>query len=939
MSIAQGGDSPFFFFAPSGERAASPLPRVVRVGWFEQHGVFMEQKGQVYGYAPSLLEGIAQYTHWRFEWVPILFEELEAKLASGEIDISCGISWTPQRARNMTYSRLYAGVEITTLHVRPDSNFHYMDFHDLDGKTFGFFAGAYEQSVFRRLAKQYGFRFSMKEFEQSAAMLQALKDGQVDGYVDGCPAGDAQTMLAGTFSIEPFFFVSARGDTVFMPQINEAMRQLQMRNPQFMTSLFNSFLNVDNEVTMALSRDEEAWLKGQPVLRMAYSVRQKLMRKHLGNPFLYRMASTLAQRAGIRLEFVPAASYEDALALLESGKADMISDIFPGMDAVQTYGIRVGHPFYNAPISLAVKRHVSPGTGLRIAATREMVGVSEAYKQTYPADHFIFFESLEQCHDALKDGSVDGYVADYPGVSIESSQLSPFIMQITQAFYPMAFGFARQVSPHAITVLNKRIMSLSGGEVETMVAEYVAASWMVIFLDHVRRNIHWYGLALVLLGGLLLHVRHRREMQHLHELERAAYTDDVTGGSNRRGFLQQAEEALKQKGPWYVISINIRRLAQINRSLGYNSGTETIRDCYRILCSLSASEEPTAHVGGGHYLCLWRCDGRAAVEQRMQELFRRCSARERALEHALVLSCGIAPVVEGDSVASLMGCAETARNSMAAQDYHSGFVFFDAEMGAIVARVAALENRMQAALDAGEFQVLAQPQIHLASGKVCGAEALVRWLPADGTKIYPDEFIPLFERNGFIRELDMYVLEQVCRWIRRRLDGGLPVVPVAVNQSRSLFLMESYSEHVRALLRQYAIPQQFLAVEITESLAALDEELVIGNLRRLREFGVKTAMDDFGTGYSSLAVLQKFPIDTIKLDRAFLADKKNAPLVRSLVHLGHDMHLTVLCEGVETEQEWHFLLETGCDLGQGYLFGRPMPLSSFEAYLEEKPLL
>ncbi len=149
----------------------------------------------------------------------------------------------------------------------------------------------------------------------------------------------------------------------------------------------------------------------------------------------------------------------------------------------------------------------------------------------------------------------------------------------------------------------------------------------------------------------------------------------MTGGSNRRGFLQQAEEALTQKGPWYVISINIRRLAQINRLPGYNSGTETIRDCYRDACSLSAPEVLTAHVGGGHYLCLWCCDGREAVEQRMQELFRRCSARELALEHALVLSCGIAPVVEADSVALFMGCAETARNSMAAQDYHPGRFF------------------------------------------------------------------------------------------------------------------------------------------------------------------------------------------------------------------------------------------------------------------------
>ena len=171
--------APQHYFLPENLRKDYAAQRVVRVGWFDQHAVFKEDGGKVCGYAPALLEAISRYTGWGFEWIPIPFEELADKLNNSDIDISCGMSYTPERAQQMTFSKLQAGFEITTLHVPQQSNVHFMDFKDFDGMRLGFYSGAYDQDIFRRMGRQFGFDFTIVEFDESLPMLRAVQDGSL----------------------------------------------------------------------------------------------------------------------------------------------------------------------------------------------------------------------------------------------------------------------------------------------------------------------------------------------------------------------------------------------------------------------------------------------------------------------------------------------------------------------------------------------------------------------------------------------------------------------------------------------------------------------------------------------------------------------------------------------------------------------------------------
>lgn len=931
--------APLHYFLPENLRKDYAAQRVVRVGWFDQHAVFKEDGGKVCGYAPALLEAISRYTGWRFEWIPIPFEELADKLNNGDIDISCGISYTPERAQQMTFSKLQAGFEITTLHVPQQSNVHFMDFKDFDGMRLGFYSGAYDQDIFRRMGRQFGFDFTIVEFDESLPMLRAVQDGSVDGYVDGCLSGE-QTKVAGTFAIEPFYFVSRKGDAVFMPRIDEAIRQMQITSPRFFSALFDSFLNVGSNVAITLSRGEEEWLAGKPVLRMAYSREQEREDPRRG-PFLQRLSLELARRAGIRLEMIPADNYEESLAMLRRGEADLVSNVPPSADFARRFGIFVGQPFYNAPISLAVTQNARPGTGLRIATTPEFLSVQESYLQTYPSDRFVLYSTLEQCCEAVSKGEADAHLTAYPGLTSPAGLPRRHTFAITQAFYPMAYGFGPHVSPYAISIFDKNILALSGGQVETLVMDHVPQTMQEMLINAVHRNILWIIAVCILLGALLFWSRGKANRKHLHDLEKVAYTDSVTGGINRARFLLESDEQLLDGADGYVVvSINIRKLVQINRSCGYGSGDWTIRRCYAELQNLTSGRELVAHVGGGRFLCLWHCEEDRAVESRLNTFFHAGAALGGELGHALVLSCGIARIQNFEGrIAPFVVAAETAQTSIGDNTYKSSYAFYDTEMDAIVLRMAALENRMQSALGAGEFVVHVQPQIQLASGNVSGGEALVRWMPPDGSKIYPDEFIPLFEKNGFIRELDIYVLDRVCRWLRQRLDEGRRVVPIGVNQSRALFLTDTYCEQFISVLERHNIPHDLVEVEVTESLAGFNEELVVSNLQRLKTWGIKVALDDFGKGYSSLAALQLFPVDVLKLDKEFLSAKSSPAMLESLVHLGSKLGLKVLCEGIETLEQLRFLAGIGCTYGQGYYIARPMPFADFETFLAQRASL
>lgn len=266
-----------------------------------------------------------------------------------------------------------------------------------------------------------------------------------------------------------------------------------------------------------------------------------------------------------------------------------------------------------------------------------------------------------------------------------------------------------------------------------------------------------------------------------------------------------------------------------------------------------------------------------------------------------------------------------------------GVVVFEEKMAEKINREIEILSSIDDAITKKEIKAYYQPKMDSLTGKLIGAEALVRWQKSDGRWLYPDEFIPILEKSGQIVKVDYFMYEEVISYVRKRIDQRKPVVPISMNVSRIHLKKPGIATYVKSLLDKYSIPPELVEFEITENVFIDNTENVIKFVEEFHEMGVRVSMDDFGSGYSSLNLLSQIPIDVIKLDRCFLrslemSDKEKV-VVSSIVRMTKDLGMDSLCEGVESNHQSKFLKSIGCDIQQGYYFSKPISQDEFEKLL------
>jgi EAL domain-containing protein (putative c-di-GMP-specific phosphodiesterase class I) len=308
-------------------------------------------------------------------------------------------------------------------------------------------------------------------------------------------------------------------------------------------------------------------------------------------------------------------------------------------------------------------------------------------------------------------------------------------------------------------------------------------------------------------------------------------------------------------------------------------------------------------------------------------------------EFRITASIGIAMFPnDGEDADSLLRNADTAMYRAKDQG-RDNYKLYTPKMNARIAERLALENSLRHGLEREEFLVYYQPQVDVASGKIVGMEALVRWQHPERGLVSPAEFIPVAEETGLIVPLGAWVMRTACAQNKAWQAAGIPPMRVAVNLSARQFQQRNFTGMVDEVLKEADLEARWLQLEITEGVAMQDVESNIAVLRELREMGVQIAIDDFGTGHSSLSYLSRLPIDVVKIDRTFVhdltTDPNGAAIARSIIVMAHNLKLRVIAEGVETEEQLAFLKKRRCDEMQGYLFSKPAPAETFEEMLRQ----
>lgn len=429
------------------------------------------------------------------------------------------------------------------------------------------------------------------------------------------------------------------------------------------------------------------------------------------------------------------------------------------------------------------------------------------------------------------------------------------------------------------------------------------------------------------------------------ELEHLAHHDALTNLPNRvllRDRLSQAIEAAHRQGRQLgVMFMDIDRFKNINDSLGHAVGDQMLQSVARRLLSSVRVSDTVSRQGGDEFVLLLPfIEGPEGAQLSAKKILTALAQPYDVGGHDLhiTFSIGIAiyPADGGDAKV-LLKHADIAM-FYAKESGRNNYKFFAQEMIERAVERQSIEASLHLALKRNEFVLHYQPKIDLHSGAIVGVEALIRWQHPQRGLLLPGHFVSIAEDCGLILPIGRWVLHEACLQAGAWMKSGLPAITVAVNTSALEFRSEAFLENVRATLKTTGLDPHLLEIELTESILMRDVESTNSVLHSLSDMGIRLSIDDFGTGYSSLNYLRRFPINTLKIDKCFVnqlnANPDDATIVQAVISMGKSLHQRVIAEGVETQEQYAFLLAENCDEGQGYYFGFPMEPQSLAALLK-----
>lgn len=427
-------------------------------------------------------------------------------------------------------------------------------------------------------------------------------------------------------------------------------------------------------------------------------------------------------------------------------------------------------------------------------------------------------------------------------------------------------------------------------------------------------------------------------------LQFMATHDDLTDLPNRTllrdRLLHAINKSERDVRKVAVLFLDMDKFKNVNDSLGHTVGDQLLRIVAERIGQCVRKGDTIARLGGDEFTIVMEdIEDVDDVNRIAQKVIESLSESIFIDSYELTPSTSVGITIfpdDGDSVDELLKNADIAMYRAKARGGNC-YQYFTEDMTAHAVEYLEIQNKLSQALNNKEFEVYYQPRIHVATGKVCGMEALLRWHSTTMGMVMPDKFIPVLEESRQIVEVGIWVLEQACEFNQSLIDRGFPAVTVSVNLSARQFRDQMTLDAIRVLQKQYGTLTDFLEVEITETLLVENIEMAADIMHQLHHLGVSISVDDFGTGYSSMTYLKRFPIDALKIDRSFVTDtpydQDDVSIVQAVIALARSLNMRSVAEGVETKEQNRLLKGLNCDEAQGYLFSRPVPANEFVEWL------
>ncbi|HAF26061.1 MAG TPA: hypothetical protein DCG85_01965 [Lachnospiraceae bacterium] len=474
-------------------------------------------------------------------------------------------------------------------------------------------------------------------------------------------------------------------------------------------------------------------------------------------------------------------------------------------------------------------------------------------------------------------------------------------------------------------------------------SDYAEICMLVMYTDEIFAEIHdniLYGSIItstLIMGMMALFsfIAYRYSANAGKMIRKLAYEDEITGGKNINYFKEFTNETLKKFAniPFVICRFDVANFRYINEAYGHVRADSLLKIIDEEAGNIFKGRECCVRMTADQFVVLAK--GGDDLNSRFLIFTDKVNARalDIGIRYPIKFKRGMYNILKKENNISLMiDRANVARKTLTGDEAES-VAYYNDDIVADMKKVDRIESEMEMAMFNGEFKMFIQPKWDIVKDRIYGGEALVRWIKDDSTMVYPSDFVPVFEKNGFVERLDMFMLESACILINGLMMEKKPIYPISVNQSRVLMHSPDYIERVTELLNRYHIPEGYIELEVTETVLFAESEKMIGILKELKRRQIALSMDDFGSGYSSLNMLKDYPFDVLKIDKEFfsesIASRTSVWILKKIIEMADGLGLRVICEGVETADQVEMLRKIGCRYVQGYFYSKPIPAEDF----------
>lgn len=922
--------------------------KVIKVGYIKNYGIIKYDGKVPYGYGVDYLDVVSEYTGWTYEYYGGSVEECEQWLEDGKIDLICGIIKQEEKKDSFLYGKIHMGIQYSFIYTKKENNnIFYEDYEAFDGMRVGILKDSMQESLFEDFVKKHNIKdVNMYYYNAIEELMAALENNEVSVITYGGLPYFESFKVVEKYAITPCYMMTSKKNKDIIEKLDFSTGKLYIDKPNFNTENYSNNYGVSAENLTSFTREEYEYIEKHKNIKVAvdsssYPVEYINEQGEYGGIYADAL-KLIEEETGFIFEYVTAKNYKSCWDMLKKGKVDLISSVYGNEKNGEDYNASFSQPFLDMRNIIVGRRgsDVEEGKTLTLAMPKGYIGLQYYMREKYPNWNISLYDSIEDCVNAVENGDKD--ITLLNSVFLQSIiDLSDYdninIISTINVSVPMSIGISKNEPVVVKQILDKVILSIPKKDFSECIVKNTINIPFAISFHKVIKNILPWILGIVLCFSLALIFYITKSEKHYKKL---AMYDAVTGIWSYSKFEKEAIELLQRKKyqGFYILSIDIDKFKYINENFGYDRGDLVLGAVAANIKKLFKENTMYCRVGADEFAIIVEEIPEEILIGKIEQLIQLHQMFWRKGENpfSIKIKVGIYKIGKRQDnylISKALDHAKMAKKLIKGS-INMAYAFYNDELERQIEYENEIEGLMDQALANQEFIVYYQPKFDLTTEEIIGAEALVRWDSPQKGFISPGDFIPIFEKNGFIIKLDFYVYEAVFSTMKRWIDGGKKIVPISINVSRAHLSTSGFVSDLINLIEKYEIPEQYIEVELTESIFGQNNVEARKIFYELKEHKIRISIDDFGSGYSTLNLLKNMPVDVLKLDKGFLDEsgesERSSVIIEEIIKLAKRIKVKTICEGVETDKQVAFLKEIGCDMIQGFWFSRPIPVEEFE---------